>query len=267
MTRTHNMETQLRSLDAAHTSTPIGQRAHQDLQRILACDLHPAADLQVRPSWRTAMPGRRKLATAGGLVMAATAGLTVLPSAVGGDQAFATWARTPASLTTQQQADAVTSCRAEQRGNGGGAGELDGARPAVAERRGTWTTVVLAGQRGFSALCVTDSSAGFFTHDMIGSYGTTPRAVAPGPRDVVATDLGTGTMRAGDISLAAGVIGTDVTGVTYRSPIHGDVVATVNGGRFALWMPGAELMDASRAGVPVNVTYHDGTTGTTVLHL
>jgi hypothetical protein len=41
----------------------------------------------------------------------------------------------------------------------------------------------------------------------------------------------------------------------------------VNDGHFALWFPGNELQNASSQGVPLEVTYRDGTTATTRLTL
>lgn len=89
----------------------------------------------------------------------------------------------------------------------------------------------------------------------------------PGPRELTATDLGTGTMSAGDISLAADAAGSDIVGVIYMSRTHEDVTATVSLGHFALWLPGDELRNASSDGVEVYVTYQDGTTGTSRLTL
>lgn len=51
--------------------------------------------------------------------------------------------------------------------------------------------------------------------------------------ELLATDLGTGTVDAGEISLAAGAAGaagSDVAGVVYHSRTRGDVTATVNEG-------------------------------------
>jgi hypothetical protein len=102
---------------------------------------------------------------------------------------------------------------------------------------------------------------------MIGSVGAPTDYAAPGPRALTATDLGAGTMSAGDISLAAGTSGSDVVGVVYLSRTHGDVFATVSRGRSALWLPGGELKDYSSNGVEVEVTYRDGRTGTSRLNL
>ena len=196
-------------------------------------------------------------------------GVVAVPALTGGDRAFASWRAVPQGLSAAQRADAAESCRDSQLGGDDGtyAASLGSAEPVVAERRGSWTTVVLAGPDGFSALCISDDSAGLFADGMIGSVGTGAGA-APGPREVLATDLGSGTMSAGDLSLAAGLAGPDVVGVTYRSVAHGEVVATVSGGRFALWMPGDELRDASATdGVEVELTYRDGSTGTSRLAL
>lgn len=97
---------------------------------------------------------------------------------------------------------------------------------------------------------------------MIGSVGKPTGYTTPGPRELLAPDLGTGSMDAGDISLAAGAAGAEITGIIYKSQTRDDVTATVSHGRFALWLPGNELQDASRNGVELEVTYQDGTTGT-----
>lgn len=103
---------------------------------------------------------------------------------------------------------------------------------------------------------------------MIGSIGS-PTGFAPlRPRELTVTDLGSATMSAGDLSLAAGTVGTAIVGIVYDSRSHGEVAATVSNGRFASWFPGDELKDVSSTdGVEVEVTYRDGTTGTALLQL
>jgi hypothetical protein len=44
------------------------------------------------------------------------------------------------------------------------------------------------------------------------------------------------------------------------------VIATVAKGHFAFWLPGNELQNASEKGVPVDVTYRDGSTETQLLN-
>lgn len=275
MIRTPDSIAILRTLDAADLHLdPHSARARTDLDRILASEPSPQRrtfDATSKFTAGAARPRRdrrtaRRIAAAGVVLVAATSALVALPSLVGGDTAFASWVPTPVALTAEQRTAAADSCRdAQVDGAGTDFGdELRSADTAVAERRGTWTTVVLSRQDGFSALCITDSSAHLFARDMIGSVGH-PDVPAPGPRDLVATDLGVGTMNAADVSLAAGAAGVDVTQVTYRSPTRGDVSATVSGGRFALWLPGGDLKDANS--VEVQVGYRDGTTAAAVLTL
>lgn len=144
----------------------------------------------------------------------ATASLLLLPSMSGGDPAFATWTAAPAGMSEADRARAADQCRAHQKEVGGGsyAGDAEGAAVAVAERRGVWTTVVLAGGDGFSALCITDDAVHLFSKGMIGSVEKPGGYTTPGPRELMATDLGTGSMDTGDISLAAGAAGAECGG-------------------------------------------------------
>ncbi len=272
MNRTDGLNAALRSLDPADQDIDsAGGRARTDLYAILAQDPRPTprtgAGSTVRDIHRPRRAGRVVLL--GGLAVAVMAGLVVLPSLTGGDQAFATWTAAPMAMSAQQRAAAADDCRENlQSGTGeDDADNLNSAEPAIAERRGVWTTVVLTGRDGFTAMCITDDSAGLFDDGMIGSLGTPAGYVPPRPRELFATDLGMGTMGAGDISLAAGAAGPDVVGVAYRSRAHGVVAATVYGGQFALWFPGDELKDRPSGGVEVDVTYRDGRAGTSRLTL
>lgn len=277
MTRNQDIETLLRSLDAAdHEGLANSHRARTDLHRILSTDPAPAPVL--RPTLTTSAQGRpvkktgrtaRRVAALGGLVAVVTASLIVVPSLSGGDPAFASWTSTPGGMTETDRASAASECRTSKKDVGGGmyAGDVNSAAVAIAERRGVWTTVVLTGKDGFSAMCITDDAVNLFGKGMIGSVGKSAGNAVPGPRELTATDLGTGTMSAGDISLAAGTAGSDIVGVIYKSRTHEDVTATVSLGHFALWLPGDELRNASSDGVEVEVTYQDGTTGTSRLTL
>lgn len=277
MTRTHAIASTLRSLDVADHRADAGcARAREDLRSILASDPAPQPRQRARttggervdPARRPAR-GRRRLVLTGLAVAAAVALPFVLPPLTGGDQAFASWTPAPAALSAKERGAAASGCReAQERGAGAGyRDELRAARPVLTERRGVWTTVVLAGRGGFSATCITDGSAGLFTGDLIGSVGTPTAGAAPGPGELTATDLGTGTLRAGAVSLAEGTAGTAVVGVVYRSRTRGDVHATVAGGRFVFWLPGDELRDAPTAGIDVEVTYRDGRTRISRLRL
>lgn len=275
MTRHRDVDTLLRSLDAAdHNGAAGSPRARADLHRILSTDPAPAPRQHRTPAsaaGRGRTPGKpaRRIAVLGGLAAAVTAGLVVLPALSGGDPAFATWTAAPAGMSAQDSAAAVADCRESKKqvGDGMYAGDVGSAAVAIAERRGVWTTVVLTGQDGFSALCITDNAMNLFGRGMIGSVGKPAGYIGPGARELTALALGTGTMSAGDISMAAGTAGADIVGVSYKSRTREDVTATVSHGHFALWLPGDELRSASSDGVEVQVTYRDGSTGTSRLRL
>jgi hypothetical protein len=273
MNRIDDITATLRSLDPADRHVdPTNARARADLHAILATD--PASSGQHAPSPPEAMAGRprraaRRVALVGGMAAAVAAGMVAMPSLTGGDQAFATWTAVPGDMSAQQRPEAAADCRENLEDGAGGehADHLESAETAIAESRGVWTTVVLAGTDGFSAMCITDDSSHLFGKAMIGSVGAPTDYDAPGPRELFATDLGVGSMNGRDISLAAGHAGSNIVGVVYPSRAHGDVAATVSHGQFALWLPGDELMDASSNGVEVEVTYRDGTTATSTLTL
>jgi hypothetical protein len=260
MTRTTDMFTTLRTLDPADPDVdPNNPRARAGLEHILTVD--PGRPVRTR---------RRgiRLVAATATVVTAAAALFIVPSLMKGDRAFASWTAAPTGLSAEAAAAAGAGCRnAHLDGPDTGLGDnLRHADVAIADRRGKWTLVVLADRRGFAALCITDESTTLF-RSWFGSSGTPTKYAPPNPHEVVATDLGTGAIGAGELSVAAGYVGSDVTGVTYHSAGRGDVTATVSGGRFALWLPGHELENASRAGVEVQVSYRDGSTAVVRLDL
>ncbi|MFI2566444.1 hypothetical protein [Paenarthrobacter sp. NPDC018779] len=262
MSPRQDTDTLLQSLDPANAGQIDAHRSRSDLVRILSTD-PLEAHVQSSPKKRT----YRRLAVLGGAVAVVTAGLLVLPGMTGGDEAFATWTAVPSGMSAKERHDVAEQCRASNKDVGGGMyrDDLATAKVAISERRGAWTTVVLAGQGGFSALCITDDSFHLFGKSRMGSIGGPANAAPLGPRDLRSMALGTGTMGAGDISLAAGEAGSAVVGMTYQSKTQGDVAATVSLGRFALWLPGEELRNASSEGMDVLVTYDDGTTGVRTL--
>lgn len=252
MNTTH--ENALRRLDAADPAADAGSlRAQADLARIL----RTPRDASTAPARRAHRPVARIVAGTGAVAAAAATVLVVLPSLTGDDRAFASWTPQGTALTAVEADQAADDCRAAQSDAAGSdlAPQLAAARPALAERRGDWTTVVLTGPGGFDALCVTNTSA---AGDMFGSIGVPDVDTSPAARSIEITDLGTGTIRSGDLSLVAGLAGADIVGVTYRSPSRGDVEATVTGGHFALWFPGDELLPAESAGIELTLTFTDG---------
>ena len=272
MTRQQDIDTLLRSMDAASEAPPVRpHRAQADLECILSHNPAPTAPERAkgRSNYSTLgqQPGasvrRRRAVVLGGMVAATTAGLLVLPALTGGDPAFATWTANPATLSGPDRDDAVADCLASKKNVGDGmyTDDLAAAEVAIAERRGAWMTIVLTGPGGFEATCITDASAPWFNKGMIGSIGTLGAETDPAPRSLKATQLGTGTIMNEPISIASGRAGNDVVGVTYTSITGEEVIATVAKGQFALWLPGDELHEASDGGTTVDLTFLDGTTG------
>ncbi|GAA1513746.1 hypothetical protein [Nocardioides humi] len=269
------LDTALRRLDPAAPApttptTPaappaLGERARADLDRILATGPEPTADPSLPV--RRHRPRRTRLVACAAAVGLLAGGALLAPALLAtGDAAFASWTATPAPLTADEADDAVADCR-DMGGPPGDATltDLAASTLSVAERRGDWTLVLLSGEEGFSALCLRRESWNPFARAGIGSFGRTGDQ-APGPRELVATDLGTGGVDGDLLSLAAGAAGAEVAGVSYDSRTFGRVEATVAHGHFALWFPGDELEHAS-AGVTVEVAYRDGTTGSRTLTL
>lgn len=129
MTRNQDIDTLLRSLDAAnHRGSANTPRARTDLQRILSTDPAPALSGQLRPATvtgpgcRPSSSGRtaRRAALVGGMLAGATAALVILPSLSGGDAAFASWTAAPAGMSETDRASAAAKCLASQKGVGGG---------------------------------------------------------------------------------------------------------------------------------------------------
>ncbi|WP_299037791.1 hypothetical protein [uncultured Pseudokineococcus sp.] len=261
MTGTRDLDATLKSLDRTTAdAADDGTRAAADLKRILATDpttTPQQTGLPQRPRARTA----RRVGVAGGLVAAATTGLLVLPPLLGESSAFASWTAYPTGLSPEQTATAEGDCRDLLAENAPSIGGLRGADVAIAERRGDWTQVVLTGADGFLASCLSTAPAA----DSF-SAGTGEGRPLPSPDELTIRSAGTATLDAGDVSELTGLAGDDVAGVTYPSEDHGDVVATVSSGAWALWFPGDELEDAADPdGIEVEVTYRDGSTATITL--
>lgn len=268
-----NLDRLLRSMDAAEQSSqPNPTRAKADLNRILSSSpVSTASNSRLGVSHEPAKPKanrRRRAVTLGGLAAAVTAGLLIMPALSGGDPAFATWTAAPGTLTGSERDNAVSDCRSSKQNVGGGmySTELSAAEVAIAERRGAWVTVVLSGPDGFEATCTTDATAPWFRKGMIGSIGKPGNVAALPARSIAATQLGTGTIADKPISIASGRVGTDVAAISYTNASNEDVIATVAKGQFAFWLPGNELQNASDQGLPVNVTYTNGSTETQLLN-
>lgn len=264
MTPRHNTHALLKSMDAAHDAPPANaHRARMDLERIIAQNPtgsrhnvpSAAPKITQRPAARASRAHRGLVI--GGLVAAATAALLVVPALTAGDPAFATWTASPTPLTGSDLGGAVDECRSARDLGDDVANTIE---VAIAERRGAWITVLLTGADGYEATCITDASALIRGGNMIGSSGR-PIVMDPAPRALKATQLGVGQVSDdGPLSMASGRAGSDVTGITYTSIQGDEVIATVSKGHFAFWLPGDEFDTTADAGLPVIVTYTDGTT-------
>ena len=259
----------LRDLDpapAAALTDAERTRAAATLARILDTPSHDET------SQAPAGPRRRwrRLLVPVGLVGAAGA---AVPALLLGGSAFGSWTPAPEPLTGAAAAEAATTCRTMF------AMPDRGERVELADRRGAWTYVLLAGPAA-EATCLmpeglvgredpaTDRTEGF-----MGSYTTDPRRaptlaandiVGYGGAGSVPTD---GLWGFGDdeewVSYVDGYVGSAVTGVTVHTPTGADVEASVGNGRFAAWWPSptpsSENLDVMGAWT-YTVTLADGTT-------
>ncbi|MGN0065366.1 MAG: hypothetical protein ACI379_14105 [Nocardioides sp.] len=265
----NDLDTRLRRLDPARVAgTTAGEdglspRALADLDRIVATD---PRDFPRAAAPRSAPHRRgRRLAVVGVAAAALVVGGALLPAQLldDGDAAFATWTAVPSGMTPSEAADAAQECRESSADAWEGTGPVD-AEVAVADRRGVWTTVMLVGRDGFSALCVSDSSAGPLAGGSFGYVGDGP-GEAVGERALRAMVLGTGMIDGREVSIVAGLSGAQVSEVVYESAEHGQVRAEVSKGAFALWMPGDELGDGGSADLAV--TFRDGSRGRVTVDL
>ena len=233
--RRHSADTvtaALRDLDPA-PSTELTQaerdRADAAFARIVAtpCD-EPVPEVRGRPH-----RSRSRLLVAAGL--AGSVGVATPVLLLGGGSAYGSWTPTPVPLTDVVAARAATTCRAA----------LDvpdrGERVAVAERRGGWTYVLLAGPRTEAVCLMPDDLVGQDPTDrgeFFGSYDMD--AAAPPTLDPDRIDENTnmqGNTDEGWFLWVEGYVGSDVTGVTVHTSSGLDIEASVSGNRFAAWWP------------------------------
>jgi hypothetical protein len=192
--------------------------------------------------------------------LAGAAGVAIPALLLGGGNAYGSWTPTPEPLTEVAAAKAATTCRAAL-------GEPDrGERVAVAERRGGWTYVLLAGP-GTEAVCLMpEDSVGQNIpdgEDFFGSYDMD--TVAPPTLDPGRIDETTSTQGSTDegwFIAVEGYVGSDVTGVTVHTSSGLDIEASVAGNRFAAWWPAVVQSSDNPDGETwsYSVTLADGST-------
>jgi hypothetical protein len=261
----------VRDLDPAPTTVLTHaelERADATFARILATPHHDGVPEESdRPRRR-----RSRLLVRVGLV--STAAVAVSALLLSGASAFASWTPKPEPLTAAAASTAATTCRA--------ALEVpdQGERVVVAERRGEWTYVLIAGPEAEAACLMPDDlggrenptdqkEKGFF-----GSYDRNPAEAPALARDrIVETESMEGsvptpgrlpfTTDEGWFDWTQGYVGSDVTGVTVHPPVGPDVVASVANGRFAAWWPSDQPSSKKRGAMgpwTYTVTLADGTT-------
>ena len=259
----------LRDLDPAPATALTGaerERADATFARILATPSHDEiSEAPVRPRRRWS-----RLLVPVGLVGAAGA---AVPALLLGGSAFGSWTPTPEPLTGAAAAEAATTCRAIF------AVPVQGERVVIAERRGEWTYVLLAGPQAEAAclmpegLVDQEDPASATREGFMGSYNSDPGEAPTLARSSIIGYGGAGSVPTnglwhfGDdeewVSHVEGYVGSDVTGVTVHTPIGTDVEASVANGRFAAWWPSAkpssENLEVMGAWT-YTVTLADGTT-------
>lgn len=202
----------------------------------------------------------RLMMTLGLAVAAAVAGVAIPALLLGGGDAYGSWTPTPERLSDAAAADAGTTCRANF-------AVPDGVgRVAIAERRGEWTYVLLAGP-GIEAICLMpDDSVGrpiANGDDFFGSYDPDP-AAAPtlAPDRIAETEHQEGSTSEGWFIRTGGYVGSDVVGVTVHTSSGLDIEASVVDGRFAAWWPAVEQSSDNPDGETWSYTVHlaDGST-------
>lgn len=194
--------------------------------------------------------GRRRLLAAA--LVACAAGVAI-PALLVGGTAYGSWTPTPQPLTAQASAEAASTCRAM----------LDvtdrGERVAVAEQRGRWTYVLLAGPRVETACLMPDDLVGqdspgpgaiFGSHD-----ADAPAAPVLGPSGFDETTSMQGKTDEGWFIWVAGYVGGEVTGVTVHTSSGTAIEASIEGGRFAAWWP-ATAQSSKRPAETWSYTVH-----------
>ncbi len=249
----------LKTLDPATSGhDPHSPRARAALERIVATDPVPDRRHRLRrPLVRAAV------ATAAVAIGAATILLPRTGGPLPNGDAYASWTAQPSGMSAKDHTEAVSECRKSLKGMGMD-DQVDRSDPAVVERRGDWSLVILAGAGQSEASCMTNVKTGL-KGGGFGSIGG-PGRPPVGPRELSVSGLGAGGgPPLGYVTAAMGRSGSDIVGMTYQSPTRGAVKATVMNGYFAFWVPGKDFKD-DRA-VPVRVTYRDGTSATVILKI
>lgn len=248
----------LRQLDPApptELSEAELERAGAAFDRIVA--LPSDAPVPVEPDG----PQRRRnrwMVTAG---LAGAVGVAVPVLLLGGGSAYGSWTPTPEPLTDADAEAAGASCRAAL------AVPDHGERVVLAERRGEWTYVLLAGPEA-EATCLMPNDLGERgdPRDRDGYSGTydpdAPAPLTPEPGGIEETASAITATDDEDVAWVQGYVGSDVTGVTVHASSVPDFEASIVDGRFAAWWPAVPQSSDNPEGETWSYTVHlaDGST-------
>ena len=225
----------LRHLDPApRTDLTEAERERADaaFARIVAT---PSDELALMEPDR---PHRRRSRLLVALGLAGAAGIAIPGLLLGGGTAYGSWTPRPEPLTDVGGGAAAPPSPAPR------AVADPGERRAGGERRGEWTSLLLAGS-GTVVICLMpdylvgqDPTA---REDFFGSYDTD--TVAPptlDPDRIDETSSMQGSTEEGWFSWVEGYVGSDVTGVTVHTSSGPDLEASVAGNRFAAWWPSSK---------------------------
>jgi hypothetical protein len=191
----------------------------------------------------------------------------VVPRALGGNTAFASWSATTKVITPAEAALAGKSCKAEQLHYTAAAQKIvDSSQIRLVDRRGAWTMVYLGGGvlPDYGVICLNKhDSQGAILAGGGGSAGSGGPGTAPVASNTVAlfTALGFGT-QSGGTSCVVGQVGSEVASVVINTIEHGPVEATIQNGYFAAWwpVPGPPALPTAAAVFPTyTITLKDGT--------
>lgn len=266
---TDDLTTQaLRDLDAAgSTELTAAERDRADAMfaRIVTAPAGASPDAPVAPARRR---GRRLLT---GMGLAGAVGVAVPAMLFSGGSAFGSWTATPEPLTDAAAAEAAATCRSHL------AMPDRGERIVIAEQRGAWTLVMMAGPEAEFTCLMADDSVDRDPHNSDGVFMSAGGGAAAAPA-IARDDLVEGTSMGGTVpddelapwaddedwfTWAEGYVGSDVTGVTVHTASGKEVEASVSDGRFAAWWPAGEV-DSDNPEVSGAWTYTltlaDGTT-------
>lgn len=207
-----------------------------------------------------------------GLAGAAAVALPVV--LLGGGSAYGTWTPTPTPLTGEAAAAAADTCRTAFQARSPGAPEGvptrgGPGRVAVAERRGDWAYVLIAGPGRAQGVCLmpVDDIGKQARPRLFGGYYdpdvADPPTVAP---DRIAVHVSAeGNTDEGWFNWLEGYVGSEVTGVTVRTSSGLDIQASVVGTRFAAWWPGRVQSSSNPEGETWSYVVHlaDGSSRST----